>query len=913
MRNTFKLQLAICLLLIPSIAYNQLNELDVLQSLSDDVSVQKSSMTNIPNDEIIEDEPRQNKKKEVISFEDKEYSYSGEGTFDRVPQIKSLSNSLTYFGYNYFQDAPNTFAQIKNIPIPPDYLIGPGDNIKVILFGKENKEFTLEVNRTGEVYFPEIGPIYIAGLSFSEMNNVIQEIIENQVAGTNVNITLGSLRNINIFILGAAFKPGMYTVSALSTLTNAIFASGGVQQNGSLRNIQHKRNGELISTFDFYDLLLNGNNENDTRLSSGDVIFIPSVKKTVGITGEVYRPAIYELHSEETLSDLVKYAGNLKPKADTESIEILRVNQANNGFDLFHTNPTNEKNNQELSHGDVVNIYPISENIKNAVLVRGHYGKPGFFPWKEGLRLGDIISYDDILQNTDMNYVLVRRQDQNSSKSIFIQSDLEKVLSNVKVSENILLAEKDEIVFLPKLLSESQITTKLIEDKDIPTQDQLGALDDEMLILEKEWKSVSYFRKSLANDSFSNDFEMKENSSLDNKESTRRYYEYNIFNYCDISAKKAKEIFDISNEIEKQINLAAFCRQQIIKPLLDIIQQQNDAGNEKQTMVLMGNVKFPGEYPFSQNMTFTDAISAGGGLKSGSNNAEIEITRQDQSNDRYISTLITSSMVGNTLNIPLHKMDIINVKEILSDFKVAKITGEVYFAGEYPISDGETLSSLVKRAGGVKSYASLESAVFVRENLKKDEEEMLAASKEDLQKSIILSSQSQGLRENSLENDDLNQILSLLDTDNKSLGRLVIDLSSILNGDNDDLLLEDGDALYIPPKQTTVRVVGEVYVPTVHIYNENITLQDYIQLSGGSTDFSNTNNTYIIKSDGSIISSGQMDSNGFFRSNKSNIEPGDTIVVPLNTTPINGLQAATNITQIIYQMAVAAAAVQSFQ
>ena len=316
-----------------SVNSQQLADYEVLESLSDNVSNKQNNKTNIPNDEfpdnenIIDSAP-----KNISDYTDENYSYFGDDEFNTSQKKRYNQEPLKHFGYDYFSNVPDTYAQVKNIPIPPEYLIGPGDNIKVILFGKENDEFTLEVSRSGEIFLPEIGPIYLAGLTFKDMQKTIQNIVTNKIIGTEVNVTLGELRNINIFVLGEAFQPGMYTVSALSTLTNSIFLSGGVSQNGSLRNIQLKRNGAVVSSFDFYDLLLNGDTSQDVRLSSGDVVFIPQAKKTVGIEGEVFRPGIYEVNEDESIQDLIRFAGSLKPKGDSNNIEILRVDKQKNGL-----------------------------------------------------------------------------------------------------------------------------------------------------------------------------------------------------------------------------------------------------------------------------------------------------------------------------------------------------------------------------------------------------------------------------------------------------------------------------------------------------------------------------------------------------------------------------------------------------
>ncbi|SVE63433.1 uncharacterized protein METZ01_LOCUS516287, partial [marine metagenome] len=228
----------------------------------------------------------------------------------------------------------------------------------------------------------------------------------NQFLNTESSVTLGELRSIGIFVLGEASQPGLFLVSGLSTLTNAIFVSGGVNTTGSLRNIQLKRNGEVVSTFDFYDLLLKGDTRDDSRLIQGDVVFIPPIGKTVGASGEIGRPGIYELKDNETLRDLIEFAGNLKPKADVFSADLQRVDPSVNGFSLIPVDfNKSSMDSFQLNNGDVLRVHSVVDNLKNAVLISGHAKQPGFFPWNEGMQIGDIVrSTDDLLTMTDLNY-----------------------------------------------------------------------------------------------------------------------------------------------------------------------------------------------------------------------------------------------------------------------------------------------------------------------------------------------------------------------------------------------------------------------------------------------------------------------------------------------------------------------------
>ena len=206
--------------------------------------------------------------------------------FKFIVQQKNLDQNLKLFGYELFVDSPTTFIQSSKIPVPTDYLLGPGDNLKIILYGSENRSFTNQITREGDILLPGLGPISIAGLTFNDAKDLILNKIENETVGVEASISMGALRTIDIYILGNAYQPGVYNVSALSTITNALFSSGGINESASLRNIQLKRQGEVISNLDFYDLLLKGDNSNDLRLQNGDVIFIPSIIPEAIITAQ---------------------------------------------------------------------------------------------------------------------------------------------------------------------------------------------------------------------------------------------------------------------------------------------------------------------------------------------------------------------------------------------------------------------------------------------------------------------------------------------------------------------------------------------------------------------------------------------------------------------------------------------------
>ena len=195
------------------------------------------------------------------------------------------AEALRPFGYDVFREAPTTFAPATDIPVPPDYTIGPGDTVVLALFGKRTGNYSLVVDREGRLNVPDVGPLHVAGKSFAEVRSEIERLVSEQMIGVRASVSMGPLRSIRVFVLGDVARPGSYILSGLSTVTHALFLSGGISDIGSLRRIELKRGGATLSRLDLYDLLLRGDTSNDSRLQSGDVIFVPPVGMTAGIGG----------------------------------------------------------------------------------------------------------------------------------------------------------------------------------------------------------------------------------------------------------------------------------------------------------------------------------------------------------------------------------------------------------------------------------------------------------------------------------------------------------------------------------------------------------------------------------------------------------------------------------------------------
>jgi len=349
--------------------------------------------------------------------------------------------------------------------------------------------------------------------------------------------------------------------------------------------------------------------------------------------------------------------------------------------------------------------------------------------------------------------------------------------------------------------------------------------------------------------------------------------------------------------------------------MIRIIKNQSIPSQREKVIKTFGDVKYPGEYPHVAKMDVEDAIAASGGFKNSSNVSVIEVNTRKIQNNEFVTTTRDFSVASmNKTKHSIRPMDEVNVKELSNNFRTAKVSGMVHFPGTYPILEGENLSDLVRRAGGLKDDGSFQAAIFTREALRESDEMRLKEAQSDLRTKILLSSsQNQISSQQGGGNTNYAELVKLLTFDEEEsgvMGRLVIDLESIMQEKSPDVILQDKDSIHIPPKQDMIQVVGQVNGTNAHQYNSQLGVLDYISLSGGVTSFGDTSNIYIVKSNGLTISFGDV-SGAFFRSS-SQLEAGDTIIVPFQADKFGQLRATTEITQIIYQMALAAAAVNSF-
>ena len=313
---------------------------------------------------------------------------------------ESLGKELPLYGYDLFRGAPSTFAPVEDIPVTPDYIVGPGDELEVRAWGQIDVDYRATVDRTGFVYIPKIGNIKVGGLKYQELPEYLKTVVGRTYRGFDLSVNLGRLRSVQVFVVGQAKRPGNYTVSSLSTLVNALFASGGPTGKGSMRRIQLKRGSQIVTEFDLYDLLIKGDKSRDVPLKQGDVIYIPPVGPLVAVGGSVNVPAIFELKNQASLGEVIDYAGGLATTASGKKTTIERIEDRRvRKVDEFTLDQQGYA--RMLKDGDLVNIFALSPRIENAVTLRGNVSQPMRFPWREGLRVRDLVPDKEALIRPD--------------------------------------------------------------------------------------------------------------------------------------------------------------------------------------------------------------------------------------------------------------------------------------------------------------------------------------------------------------------------------------------------------------------------------------------------------------------------------------------------------------------------------
>ncbi|PKH92665.1 polysaccharide biosynthesis protein [Pseudoalteromonas sp. 78C3] len=804
-------------------------------------------------------------------------------------RFKPKADELKPYGYELFAGEPTTFMPSENAAVSDTYIVGPGDQLKINFYGKESESFEVIVDREGRISIPDLSPVEVAGLTFAEIKELIKVKVEQEVIGVKAFVSLGQLRSMRILVLGEAYKPGSYSVSSLTTVSHALFVSGGVSDIASLRNIQVKRAGNVVANFDLYDLLINGDSSNDIVLKPGDAVFIPSVGAQVRVEGAVKRPAIFELKKGESAKQLLAMAGGLKPNAYAKSAIVERFN-----FDrkeVLSVDFSKSQINYIPQDGDRIRFNSVSSQYQNSVSLIGAVARPGNYQWHQGKRISDVLKSvrGDLLPQADLSYGLVIREININGDIEAHQFDVAQAIIN-NPENNLQLQANDKIVVFSRF-EEKEAEQSALANMALSQEQQ-----------EQQQKAEQWHK-----------FEQKEFEKYIgvNQEDEELVLEDNkILTIAEISKRKAKEEED--QELKPE-DYALFSRHNLLAPIIAKFKQQASVQQAMQLVEISGNVTFPGIYPLMIGGEAKDLIIAAGGLLESAYVKQAEITRivaSDGSKIEHLRFDLESAMKDELQsNITLQSKDSINVFAIPNWQENVKVElkGELRFPGTYTIRRGETLTELLERAGGFSKFAEQKAAVFTRASIKEQEQKQLARLSTELRRDIASKSFQNSVSSSTLSYEEMNKLLNDL-ASVEAVGRLVIDLPLIVNNQQ-NLVLQDGDTLYVPSKRDSISVIGEVNYSTSHLYKTGVSVDDYIALSGGLKERAAEDRIYIIKANGSVKI---PNTGGWFAANNADqLEPGDTIVIPMDAGHMDKLTLWSTATQILYQLGVAVAAIGS--
>lgn len=666
---------------------NLFSQLEIIPSVKTEDKKEKFP-TKTPRDTI-----------EIVTPE-KEDSIAGFTERIRLMKIEPVKP----FGYNIFKYPAKTFEPVATVPTPSTYIVGAGDEISISVWGDMKLNHQLTVNREGNLVIPDVGPVYVNGLTIQQVRekllNRMTEVYASLRGGKRgatsfLEVSLGKLRTIQVFVLGEVKKPGGYSLSSLSTILHALYLSNGPTINGSLRSINLIRGGKIVAQLDFYDYALKGNRSNDVTLQDGDVVFVPVVGKRVAIVGSVIRPAIYELKEGEKLSDLYNFCGGLQVDAYASRIHIERLSTPDKrkmidsdilDIDIsFNTAKDFQESNFTLENGDIIRVFSMTDYRVNRVVILGNVNKPGTYALTEGMRVKDLImKADSFARNTFQERATLLRRLPNLRRKVIGFNPSKALLGDIV--ENLLLQNEDSIFIYKEqdLFPEHKtaIYGAVKEQGEYPRYEGMTVADLVMLA------------KGLREDANFEGWELArvDTSSIGSYSKTIRF-NVNV-NYWDDSV----------------------CNNLILKDFDIVVVPVNPKFSRPNYVIVGGYCAYPGYYILSsENERLTDIIERAGGIRP----------------EAYLAGGQLFRKINDTLRlVPLDFVDILNNKESLGNIKlmpgdslyiprttnVVQVSGEVLAPAAILYKKGASLAYYLEQAGGLKEDADAEKIVVTLPN-----------------------------------------------------------------------------------------------------------------------------------------------------------------------------------------------------
>jgi protein involved in polysaccharide export with SLBB domain len=396
---------------------------------------------------------------EQTSLLEKSFAHKSPTLQERV-EAEAPGRELRQFGYDFFRNSLTAATAMESLPVGNDYVIGPGDSLRIDIWGGFQARHELTVDRNGEITIPRVGSVKVWGLSYAQAKEAINKAVSRLYRGYELNVTLGRLRTIQVYVVGEVEAPGTYTVSSLATVVNALAAAGGPSRNGSLRSVKLTRNGKVVQEIDLYDIFLSGDRSRDVRIENGDTLFVPVIGPVAAVAGEVKRPAIYELKGKTTLPALLAMAGGITAAGDTGRVQLERI-EGNSARVVVDYEPKGESlekelGNVEVKDRDMVKVFPVQQAVREVVTLSGNVSRPGSYQFRKGMRVRDLIpSFAALLPDSYLETAEVTRLAPPDLHREVVSFNLRKALEGDE-KENLPLLEQDAV----RIFSRAEMTEK---------------------------------------------------------------------------------------------------------------------------------------------------------------------------------------------------------------------------------------------------------------------------------------------------------------------------------------------------------------------------------------------------------------------------------------------------------------------
>jgi protein involved in polysaccharide export with SLBB domain len=781
----------------------------------------------------------------------------------------SLGTLLPVYGDSLFRQVPSTFAPLREVNVTPGYVLGPGDQLVIRIWGQVNFNAQLTVDRSGAVYLPQVGEVHVAGLPYSQVKQHIHDALGHIYKSFELDVEMGQLRSIQVFVVGQARRPGTYTLSSLSTLVTALFATGGPSVQGSLRDIQLRRNGETITHFDLYDLLILGDMTKDASLLPGDVIYIPPVGPQVAVAGDVHVPAIYELRGNTTVDQALHFAGGLSSTASLVRASLERLN-TNKNRTVLDISLEGAGLATPLQQADILRVLPISPQFQNVVTLRGNVAETGRFSWHPGMKLIDIIPDSQSLITRDY----WERRNQLGVPGPEFKPEY--------------TTNPD---FYPRDLNGYQTGSAQYDSNGVPIYN--GQRPNGGGTSQQSSGSQSYGAYSTQNSN--------QNSSSASGQSNDPNCVPN------------------SSTNPQQNQFGQYTGSNTTNP--------TNTGQNGQPC------STPGSSTLAEGAQASAGNLPRPSLSLGLPVPEIDWSYAviERMNPLTLTTSLVPFNPGQLIldhdasqNLALMPGDVVTIFS-QADIKVpqaqrtkfVRLEGEFKQAGIYTVLPGETLPQLVARAGGFTPDAYLFGSNFTRESTRILQQlrlnDYLQNLELEIDRATIAASASIGSVDPSATAASRSLVARFRTI--RATGRVVLDINQNASGIGSlpNIQLEDGDRFVVPSMPSTVNVVGAVYDQNSFLFRNTQPVGSYLRLAGGPTKSADGKDSFIIRADGSVVS--RKSQNGVFGNGFASmrLNAGDTVVVPEKVPRPSGLRNFINYTQIFSQLALGAAAIAVLQ